>query len=168
MPKAPSRAVWLAIAEVLEVLAAVIRAWQGTLAGLLAEIRKIKHAPVIDTMHLDIEGKTLHWGEASWPAVTGPYGKGALPVGEYEIRVKHVDVGPHLSTAFEAAGGLRWFIPIVAVGDDHGRGGFGIHPDGNREGTLGCVGIEREAAVAFWVRWNATPIDQRPVRLVVS
>ncbi len=37
-----------------------------------------------------------------------------------------------------------WWCPIVPRFDAGGRGGFGIHPDGGKGGTAGCIGIKMQ------------------------
>ncbi len=114
---------------------------------------------------MKFDGKQLTWGDVIYRAKSGPWGKGQLPSGPYQIRVRHAVCNDTLADGFRAADGQRWFLPIV--GNTPGRSGFGIHPDGGTPGTLGCVGIEPSDAVEFWRRWNATPMDQRPTVLDV-
>jgi hypothetical protein len=37
--------------------------------------------------------------------------------------------------------GNCWWVPIEPDFDAGGRGGFGVHPDGHGDGTLGCIGL---------------------------
>jgi len=76
-----------------------------------------------------------------WPAVSGPYGKGKLPAGEYlitepvEIKSKADKYKPYRDKT-----GFTWWCRIKPMFETE-RSGFGIHPDGNISGTLGCIGI---------------------------
>ena len=101
-------------------------------------------------------------------AITGPHGKGALPVGQYEVGTRHAVVGSSLSSSFEdTVSKNRWFIPIKPQFFTH-RDGFGIHPDGNIEGTKGCIGLTSSYANSFWVRWKLEPLPIRPIKLYVT
>lgn len=76
-----------------------------------------------------------------WPAVSGPYGKGKLPSGQYlitqpvEIKSKADKYKPYRDKT-----GFAWWCRIKPSFETD-RSGFGIHPDGNIPGTLGCIGI---------------------------
>lgn len=96
--------------------------------------------------NLVFDGSTLRWGGESWTAVSGPHGNGRLPAGMYTVAVDRrtaqmKDLGPGF---IDRETGLGWFVPLVAD-DNIGRTGLGIHPDGNVPGTLGCIGITRNA-----------------------
>ncbi len=104
----------------------------------------------------------LTWGATHYNAMTGPHGKGALPAGKYDIKVRHAVVGNTLSSGFEdKLTQNRWFIPIKPTFSTT-RDGFGIHPDGNILGTKGCIGLSSSDANSFWRRWNLTPLPTRP------
>jgi len=113
---------------------------------------------------MEFDGHWLTWGRVRYEARSGPWGKGTLPAGAYEVRVKEAVVNLTAS-GYVGDDGVGWFIPIV--GDTPGRGGFGIHPDGGVEGTLGCIGLVGEAAAEFWSRWDACPMGDRPTGLEV-
>ncbi len=77
-----------------------------------------------------------------WAAVSGPFGKGKLPSWEYLIG-KPVEIK---STAakfdpYRDKSGFAWWCKLKPLFETD-RSGFGIHPDGNIPGTLGCVGIK--------------------------
>jgi uncharacterized protein RhaS with RHS repeats len=81
---------------------------------------------------------------ASWPTVSGPYGRGTLPNGSYIPKGKPNTVYPdpnrpnwHLSYCDPS--GNCWWLPITPLFDTD-RTGLGFHPDGNVPGTAGCVG----------------------------
>jgi len=76
-----------------------------------------------------------------WPAVSGPFGRGRLPCGEYriaepvEITSKALKYEPYRDKT-----GFAWWCRLTPLFETE-RSGFGIHPDGNIPGTLGCIGI---------------------------
>jgi len=77
----------------------------------------------------------------NWPAISGPYGKGKLPSGEYliaepvEIKSTAAKYNPYRDKS-----GFVWWCQLTPLFETD-RSGFGIHPDGNISGTLGCIGI---------------------------
>ena len=79
-------------------------------------------------------------GDKSFKAVSGGWGKGALPVGLYNISIaRKLDDKGNGSYKKE---GFPWFASIMPMFDTD-RTAFGIHPDGGEFfGTLGCIGIE--------------------------
>ena len=109
----------------------------------------------------------LTWGATHFRAISGPHGKGALPVGTYRIKTRYAVVGKALSNRYEDSVTLnRWFLPIEPQFLTP-RDSFGIHPDGNIPGTLGCIGLASVDAGSFWSRWMATPLPSRPDQLHV-
>ncbi len=78
---------------------------------------------------------------SNWPAISGPYGKGKLPSGKYlitepvEIKSTAIKYNPYR----DKTGFTSWCRLTPLFETD--RFGFGIHPDGNIPGTLGCIGI---------------------------
>jgi L,D-transpeptidase catalytic domain len=114
--------------------------------------------------------KSLHklkWGNNSYAGVSGGFGKGPLPSGEYEVRVRHVVVNPPGSGYKDSSTGKSWFIPIKPKFSTT-RGGFGIHPDGSPKGTKGCIGLQGNDSQKFWKAWNATAMGERPKELTVK
>jgi len=112
--------------------------------------------------------KTLTWGAEHYKAITGGFGLGPLPDGEYEVKTRNVVVGSHLASGFEnTLTGNRWFIPIIPRFAST-RDGFGIHPDGNVPGTKGCIGLQSSEAGSFWRRWLNTPLTARPTGVTVK
>lgn len=68
--------------------------------------------------------------------ISGPWGKGHLPVGNYKIKYVRLD----LNEAFKLQG-FGWFAYLEPQFDTD-RTELGIHPDGGKYlGTLGCVGM---------------------------
>lgn len=112
----------------------------------------------------------LVWGTDEYDAVSGGYGKGALIDGAYSIRKKHAVEGDEKTMS---AGYLNpmtkegWFLPIEPKFVTK-RKGFGIHPDGNKPGTLGCIGLQGVDIDRFWKKWNKTPMDKRPSSVTVQ
>lgn len=77
----------------------------------------------------------------NWPAISGPYGKGKLPPGQYHIN-KPVEIKSSAKkyNPYRDKTGFAWWCRIKPLFETD-RSGFGIHPDGNIPGTLGCIGI---------------------------
>ncbi len=105
----------------------------------------------------------LSWtGKGRWDAVSGPHGKGKLPIGTY--RVSRREITPYSSTiglGYKDATGKGFFIPIYPqFQTDRGKtdGRLGIHPDGNIPGTNGCIGI-RSNAKSFYDAIAASASD---------
>ena len=100
-----------------------------------------------------------------WKFYRAISGSGALPNGDYDVAVRRV-VDKGLGKTY-TAGGASFYIPLVPKFETH-RSRFGIHPDGNVQGTLGCVGIVEDDALAFWNHWMRIPRGKRPTLLVVE
>ncbi len=115
-------------------------------------------------MTYNISLRILKFNGVSYRAVSGPFGKGALQPGDYEVKVRNIaDEG--LGKAF-CAGGVCFFIPIRPT-FTYDRGGLGIHPDGNVPGTEGCIGVSSSDAKPFWDAWKNMHINSRPIKLQV-
>lgn len=101
---------------------------------------------------------TLKWPAKglSSPAKSGPHGKGALPDGTYTAkRAKMLDkIGE--APYCDKIGGRKhcWMQPFE---DAYGRTELGIHPDGNDEGTEGCIGLKIADTVAWYDAFYAVP-----------
>jgi len=77
----------------------------------------------------------------TYEAISGKWGKGALPSGlPYKVK-QAVRLGHDASPAYADKSGMRWWARIEPDGWECDRTGLGIHPDGNLPGTLGCIGI---------------------------
>lgn len=114
-----------------------------------------------------INRNLLVWGEKTYEAVSGPHGNGSLPEGYYDVFTDKVVDDPNMGAAY-CLGGICFFIPIQPKFETH-RYGFGIHPDGNVPGTLGCIGLTGMNSVSsFWTDWNFTPFRNRPTLLYVE
>lgn|GEM_PF-1331823 len=114
---------------------------------------------------------TLRWGTRAYKAISGYYGKGPLPYGEYDVKTRDVVTGPHMAPPFCVGRGdskLCYFIPVEPKFDAGGRDGFGIHPDGNVIGSEGCIALTEGEARRFWANWMATALGDRPTILSVT
>ena len=107
------------------------------------------------------------WGEHSYKAITGGFGKGPLPSGKYKVEVRHVVVNLSGSGFQDNLTKKSWFIPITPSFSTP-RDGFGIHPDGSPKGTKGCIGLQGRDSERFWKKWNNTPLRERPASLTVK
>lgn len=75
------------------------------------------------------------------PALSGPYGRGKLPEGFYLIgRAVVIDPDDPANRPYRDRSGLAWWCPLTPLFETD-RDSFGIHPDGNIPGTMGCIGI---------------------------
>lgn len=88
---------------------------------------------------LDDDSKTT-----SWEVISGRYGRGTIPLGIYKVNKPEILEDKKDFIAYKKEG-FPWVCklnPIGVCADDKGpRNGLYIHPDGNLEGTLGCIGI---------------------------
>ncbi len=115
------------------------------------------------TLTYNHSSKTLAWsGKGRWEAISGPYGKGKLPQGIYKISRREITLySSKVAKGFQDRTGKGFFIPIypefkTTRGKQNGR--LGIHPDGNVYGTLGCIGI-RKNAKSFYDLIAATAVS---------
>jgi hypothetical protein len=74
----------------------------------------------------------------SWPAISGPWGKGSLPDGTYTIQRPMLTSEPSMKDS----NGFGWKARLEPSFSTE-RFGLLIHPDGGVTGTLGCIGIRR-------------------------
>jgi hypothetical protein len=102
----------------------------------------------------------------SYQAISGPWNKGMLPNATYTVQKYNV-VASSEDASFKSASGKGWFIPLKQPANIT-RSGFGIHPDGNVEGTAGCIGLVGDDADRFWTAWLNLSMADRPGSLVVS
>ena len=76
--------------------------------------------------------------------VSGGYNRGTLPIGLYSVKkpLKLDDTENNKAYKKESFPWVAKLFPKGICIDDKGkRTGLFIHPDGNVEGTLGCLGI---------------------------
>lgn len=107
----------------------------------------------------------LRFNQKAFKVTSGGFGKGMLPYGTYVVKVHNV-VDKNLGDGFKI-GKTQFFIPIEIVGNST-RHGLGIHPDGNKPGTQGCIGVQGADAEKFWKSWCALPLKSRPMKLLVT
>lgn len=79
-----------------------------------------------------------------FPARSGPWGKGSLPVGLYHL-FRPVKLDPtNVKAGFKDGKGQAWWAKLKPQFETE-RDGFGVHPDpdgpANTDGTAGCIGI---------------------------
>ena len=85
---------------------------------------------------LDDYGKT----KKTYYGTSGPFGKGSLPTGQYK--------GSNFRRRSDKTGMIcpgsqtGWSINLDPLNFSTDRTELRIHPDGNKPGTLGCIGIE--------------------------
>jgi hypothetical protein len=83
-----------------------------------------------------------------WHAVSGPWGKGSLPTGQYIVRpavridLTHEDYAERYK-GWTDGKGFAWFADLEPSFECE-RSGFEIHPDGGVPGTKGCIGLKHE------------------------
>ena len=93
-----------------------------------------------------------------WPAVTGPWGKGAAPPGEYMIQKATRLKDCKKNRPYRDKAGNVWFAKLTPTFETD-RTGLGIHPDGNVPGTLGCVGVTcDDTSALFALLTTKTPV----------
>ena len=96
----------------------------------------------------------LAYGEITWPekglssgAVSGPYGRKELPTGLYHVyRNKLLDKDgqkPYCDSL------NKCWMQVIEPQFSTVRTDLGIHPDGNKLGTLGCIGL-LDADTSSW------------------
>ena len=116
-------------------------------------------------LEYNISTGTLIWLESGktiyiWRAKSGGFSR-HLPRGVYTIGDPNGDkLRTDLKTGFNMKPHLGYFIPLYRAQKRHG---FGIHPDGGKPGTHGCIGIQ-SGARDFFNKF----IQYRPRRLIVK
>jgi RHS repeat-associated protein len=101
--------------------------------------------------------KALYWyydsGElvGTWEAVSGTSKYRPLPSGAWKITKRPQSVPPSHKDQESYCDGMGrcWWVPLEALFDLHGHRGFGIHPDGYRPGTRGCIGLKAQDTSDF-------------------
>ena len=82
----------------------------------------------------------------TYQAVSGGWGKGSLPAGEYSTgkiwTPEQIAALPN--AASYQAFGFGFFLPLIPKFETD-RTELGMHPDGGVPGTLGCVGLKLQA-----------------------
>jgi len=92
-----------------------------------------------------IKGKesngTLSIGGKSWPAISGRWGNGYLPEGRYIAYGFNEESGDAYTFKDENGRKVGFYIRLEPQFKTD-RTQLLIHPDGNIEGTLGCIGLK--------------------------
>ncbi|MEG3899817.1 MULTISPECIES: RHS repeat-associated core domain-containing protein [unclassified Microcoleus] len=100
---------------------------------------------------------TFAYGTVSWindqgkeiglyPIISGQWGKGALPEGNYKITqgpIEYFDKTQDIyARCLDSVSGKSWWLAVKPTFKTT-RGDFGFHPDGGTPGTAGCLGIPK-------------------------
>ena len=72
-----------------------------------------------------------------WLSLSGGWGKGTIPHGYYSLGEPAILDDVDKNKAYKADG-FPWWIGLTPETKTD-RSGFGIHPDGNYPGSLGCI-----------------------------
>ena len=103
---------------------------------------------------------TLTWAakKLDSPAVSGPFDRGALPLGRYLLwRDKMLDKSQtDQHGAYCDSTGKCWMQPMDPE-TQNGRTQLGIHPDGNDTGTQGCIGLSIKDTSAWYSAFLQVP-----------
>lgn len=103
----------------------------------------------------DISSETLTWPSKglSWKAVSGPHHAGHLEPGLYLLGRREISqYTSSINKSYkDKSTGMVFFILVYPQFDtQRGKNGrLGIHPDGNVEGTSGCIGL-KESTKSFY------------------
>jgi len=104
----------------------------------------------------DKNKKKLMWPMKgmTWNAKSGGFPPGPLPSGLYKIARRELTAYTNkIKPSFQDKTGWGFFVPIYPKfetnrGKKNGR--LGIHPDGGKPGTLGCIGIINANTKSFY------------------
>jgi len=109
--------------------------------------------------------KQLSWPakNITWNAVSGPFGAGRLPIGLYDIARREITQYTNKADVpYRDKTGMGFFLPIYPkFNTNRGKvgGRLGIHPDGNKPGTLGCIGITDANTKKFYNAIKLVPVN---------
>ena len=107
-----------------------------------------------------------HLGISEIPSISGPHGKGPLPKGRYRPGPL-IELNPETCNPGFRVGKTAFWIKLYPQFETD-RTGLGIHPDGNIQGTLGCIGIHPDYAEIFYHLWkHLERMNELPVYLDV-
>jgi hypothetical protein len=102
---------------------------------------------------------TLAWTSKnlSSPAISGPFDKGNLPIGDYIAKRSKLLDKPGQAPYTDAKGNawMQGIDPKVS----NNRNNLGIHPDGNTSGTEGCIGLKVENTISWYDAFKASNED---------
>jgi len=111
---------------------------------------------------------TLEMAGTEYHAVSGPYGNGPLPPGEYVTSTTLApNAGHYFPSGFRLDSGTAYGVKLEPQFPTS-RGGLWIHPDGNVAGTLGCIGVAPQDAERFWQDWQRLNPSFAPVPVYVE
>lgn len=99
-----------------------------------------------------------------WVAKSGPWGAGVLPAGIYDVsRRELTQYTMSTRPAFKDKTGKGFFLPIYPkFNTNRGTNGrLGIHPDGNKPGTEGCIGLQDGNTRPFYDAIISIPVTTR-------
>ena len=120
-----------------------------------------------DYIILSVSNQSLIMNGKLYHAISGPFGRGTLPSGEYIMGDLCVLNSEDCDEGFVFRNKLKdlafWIKLTPNFKTD--RDGLGIHPDGNTKGALGCVGIQDIDSINFYLDYM--DILNRPKRLIV-
>ena len=123
-------------------------------------------------LYFDRLQQKLSWpfNNQCWNAISGPFGAGPLPPGLYDIGRREItDYTNKVDIPYRDKTGKGFFLPIYPkFNTNRGKvgGRLGIHPDGNKPGTLGCIGITDANTKSFHDAIKMTPIKIKLTLLV--
>ena len=105
-----------------------------------------------------------------WPVVSGKFGRGSIPLGIYQV-TKPIMIGDQPENKPYKKEGNPWIAKLTPIGkcvDDQGpRTGLFLHPDGNVDGSLGCIAVsERDLSLFEMLKYLFEHYRQE-VRLLV-
>jgi len=112
--------------------------WEFIIKELHAHPNQQKHG-------FSAKGELVSPGGMRWDAISGPFQKGHLPVTTYKIS----DCRLREKTSMTDDAGNAWSCNIDQS-TDPSRTLLRIHPDGNNEGTLGCIGISEKDTTSVY------------------
>jgi hypothetical protein len=92
----------------------------------------------IDDLNKEAEGVMYFQGHM-FKFLSGRYGKGYAPIGKYRA-FRLIEEEREAFKQFD----LGWQTPLEAKFPTN-RSGLALHPDGNKKGTLGCIGLDFES-----------------------
>ncbi len=109
----------------------------------------------------------LAFGSLSWlekglfsGAFSGPYGRGELPKGLYHCyRSKLLDK-PEIPPYSFCDSLRQCWMQVIDPQFSTDRTELGIHPDGNKLGTLGCIGLLDANTMPWYEAFKSIPIGQ--------
>lgn len=126
----------------------------------------------LDRLHFD--GQYLTWLDDNgflvdiWDGVSGPWGRGRLPEGIYNVTDIVALPNVPANNAYCDATGSCWWAPLQPRFQTN-RTSLGIHPDGNLPGTEGCVGVSNSNTSDFLRRLrDYGPSPENPLELEVE